>query len=68
MTLPNNHLVIDCKWVSKAKYDAADKVDRYKGCLVARGLEKLAGIDYDKTYPLVVGYPSFRTLIVRCIQ
>jgi histone deacetylase 1/2 len=40
--VPSRHgqNVIDCKWVYKVKRKADGTVDRYKACLVAKGLKQ----------------------------
>jgi hypothetical protein len=55
--------VIGCKWVLKAKKDAAGRVARYKARLVAQGFSQIGGVDYDDTYAPVAKLASTRAII-----
>ena len=55
---------IGCKWVFKIKTRSDGTVDRYEGCLVARGFTQEYGIDYEETFAHVDQLSSVRTLIV----
>ena len=52
--LPQGKKLVQCKWVYKIKYHSNDTIDRYKTHLVAKGFTHKHGIDYLKTYSLVV--------------
>ena len=55
--------VIGCKWVFKAKKDAAGNVARYKARLVTQGFSQIGGVDYDDTYAPVAKLASSRAII-----
>ena len=52
--LPKDHKSIGCKWLFKVKYGSDGKVERFKGCLVAKGYAQKYGIDYEETFSPVV--------------
>jgi hypothetical protein len=51
------------KWVFIQKRDENNVVVRYKARLVAQGFSQRPGVDYDKTYSLVMSGITFRYLI-----
>lgn len=53
-----------CKWVFKKKTDMDGKVHTYDAWLIANGYKKYHGVDYDKTFSLVVMLKSARVLLV----
>ena len=55
--------IIGCKWVFKAKKDAAGNIARYKARLVAQGFSQIGGVDYDDTYAPVAKLASSRAII-----
>ena len=55
--------IIGCKWVLKAKKDAAGNVARYKARLVAQGFSQIGGVDYDDTYAPVAKLASTCAII-----
>ena len=52
--LPSDRKPNGCKWVFKVKHRSDGKVERFKGCLVAKGYAQKYGIDYDETFSPVV--------------
>ena len=54
---------IGCKWVLKAKRNAAGAVVKYKARLVAKGFAQRYGVDYEETYAPVCRIGSIRVLI-----
>ena len=61
--LPPGHRAIGCKWVLKAKRNAAGAVVKYKARLVAKGFAQRYGVDYEETYAPVCRIGSIRVLI-----
>ena len=55
--------IIGCKWVLKAKKDAAGNVARYKARPVAQGFSQIGGVDYDDTYVPVAKLASTCAII-----
>ena len=60
---PPSANVIGCKWVFKAKKDAAGNIVCYKARLVAQGFSQIGGVDYDNTYAPVAKLASSCTII-----
>ncbi|GKF03138.1 ribonuclease H-like domain-containing protein, partial [Tanacetum coccineum] len=60
--LPPNRKAIGNKWIYKVKYKSSGDIDRYKARLVVKGFNQKEGIDFDKTFSLVV-----KMCIVRCV-
>ncbi|KAL4387001.1 hypothetical protein GQ457_09G019520 [Hibiscus cannabinus] len=54
---------IGCKWAFKKKTDMDGNVQTYKGRLVAKGFQKIHGVDYDETFFLVAMFKSIRILL-----
>lgn len=52
----------------KLKVGANGSVERYKARLVAQGFSQKFGLDYDKTFCLVVRFKSIRTAIGLAVQ
>jgi Reverse transcriptase (RNA-dependent DNA polymerase) len=55
--------IIGCKWVFRAKKDAAGIITWYKARLVAKGFSEIYGIDYEDTYAPVARLASSRAII-----
>jgi hypothetical protein len=59
----SNANVVDCKWVYKLKQDQHGNITRYKACLVAKGFNQQAGIDYHETFSPVVKPTTIRVVL-----
>lgn len=59
---------IGCKWIFRIKYDSSGRVNRFKGCLVAKGHAQIEGIDYEETFSPVVRFSSIRTILAFALQ
>lgn len=65
---PSKH-VVDSKWVYKVKFKLNGMIDRYKVCLIARGLKQIEGINYHETFApvaTVVFVYCLPMIIVKC--
>lgn len=51
---PRNQTVLGGKWVFKTKQDSNSQVTWYKTRWVVQGFYQQYGVDFDKTYALVV--------------
>ena len=54
---------IGCKWIFKTKRDLKGNVERYKACLVAKGITQKEVINYKETFSQVLMKDSFRIII-----
>jgi len=55
--------IIDSKWVFKTKYKANGSIERRKARLVAKGFQQTTGLDYGKTFSLVVKSSTIRIVL-----
>lgn len=55
--------VVGCKWVFRIKHNADGSVCKYKARLVAKGFHQTPGIDYFKTFSLVVKQSTVRIVL-----
>jgi len=55
---PKNVVPILNKWVLTKKHDKEGNVVKYKARLVARGFTQRPGLDYNKTFSLVMQFET----------
>lgn len=63
-TLPSRKKPIGCKWVFTIKYKSIRSIERYKARLLAKGYTQTLGIDYCKTFALVLKVSIVHIVIV----
>jgi hypothetical protein len=66
--MPSKVFPVGFKWVFVQKQNENNEVVRYKARLVAQGFTQRPGIDYNKTYSLVMSGITFRYLISLAVQ
>jgi len=59
--VPPGVRLVTCKWVYKIKTHSDGSIARYKAHLVAQGISKKYGLDYEETFALVAKITSVRT-------
>ena len=60
--------LIGCKWVYKLKLNSDGSIARYKARQVAKGFHQQAGIDYTKTFSLVVKPATIRLILAMVVS
>jgi hypothetical protein len=50
--------VVGSKWIYKVKHATDGSVDKYKACVVAKGISQQEGVDYEETFASVARYSS----------
>ena len=60
---PSDRLIVDNKWVYKAKLKSDCTVDKYKAKLVAKGYTQKQGINYSETFSPVARFDNIRMVI-----
>ncbi len=61
--LPEGRKMIHSKWVYKVKLVPDRSVVCFKAQLVAKGFTQKEGLDYKKTFSLLVKFDSIRTIL-----
>lgn len=61
--LPQNKVLVDCKWVYTVKLKHDGTRDQYKTHLVAKGYTQTYGIDYQDTFVPTAKLNSTRVLL-----
>lgn len=51
---PSNVNIVGDKWLFRIKCKANGDIEHYKACLVAKSFSQQPGIDYNKTFSMVV--------------
>jgi uncharacterized lipoprotein len=60
---PNNHNMIETKWVYRNKQDQDEIVVRNKARLIAQGRTQVEGLDFRETYALIARLEAIRILL-----
>jgi hypothetical protein len=58
--LPSRRKLVKCRWAYRTKSATYGQISRYKARIVAKGFQKVHGIDYDETFALVANMDSIR--------
>ena len=66
-TLPSGSRALEEKWVYKIKRKPAGKILRFKACWVVKRFSQRKGIDYNKTFALVVKPKSCKAIFALCV-
>ena len=68
MDRPHDKDGIGLKWVYKIKYNEDGSIEKYKTRLVAKWYSQQLGIDFNKTFALVVRMETIRTILTIVAQ
>ncbi|GJR36884.1 retrovirus-related pol polyprotein from transposon TNT 1-94 [Tanacetum coccineum] len=68
VTTPRDVKPVGYKWIFIQKRNEKNEVTRYKARLVAQGFSQRPGVDYEKTYSLVMDAITFRFLICLAVS
>ena len=60
---PPRKYVVGCKWIYKIKTHFDGSIERYKACLIAKGVTQEYEIDYKETFVLVACISSVHALL-----
>ena len=55
--------MVGCKWIYKIKTHFDGSIERYKACLIAKGVTQEYEIDYKETFVLVACISSVHALL-----
>ena len=61
--LPIGKNLVGCKQVYRTKFTIEGQIEKYKYRLVAKGFNKLEGIDYNETFAPVAKMNTIRTIL-----
>ena len=65
---PPNRKIIQNKWVFRLKQKADGSIDRQKARLVAKGFDQEDGVDYTKTFSLVIKPTTIRVIFTLAVH
>ena len=60
--------MVGCKWVFKLKHNSDGSISRYRARLVAKGFHQQYGVDFEKTFSLVIKPPIVRIILSLAVQ
>ncbi|GAU41761.1 hypothetical protein TSUD_13620 [Trifolium subterraneum] len=60
---PNNHNIVDCKWLFRIKRNPDGTIARYKARLVAKGFTQCPGVDFKETFAPVVRPQTIKLIL-----
>ncbi len=63
MELPEGREAVGSKWVFKVKHDSCGRIERFNGCLVAKGYSQKYRVDFEETFAPVICFSSIRMLL-----
>lgn len=55
--------VVGCKWVYKAKLKPNGSLERLKASIVAKGFNKVNGVDFSETFSPIIKRASIRVVL-----
>ena len=62
---PEGIVPFECEWIFKKKIGAHGQIDTFKARVVLKGYRHRQGVDYDKTFSLVVIIKSIRIFLTK---
>lgn len=60
--------IISNKWVYRIKYNYNNSISKYKARLVAKGFHQTLGVDFFKTFSLVVKPYTIRVIFILAVM
>ena len=59
---------IGSQWIFKTKRESKGNIERYKACLVAKGVTQRESVDYNETFSPVLSKDSFRIIMALVVH